>query len=219
MGGTGIGNDFSIRTNPYSVWIDPRTGRRFTDEAGDRRSRALAELELGDDPEYPILVVDAVGPEYAPHTEMAVKKGVVREFDDLESLADHYGIPAGALADEIERYNGYVDAGEDPDFHKAVGFATRLETPPWYGMRLWPQVHYTNGGVKIDAGARVVDADGDPIPGLYAAGEITGGIHGRSRLTSNAIASCLVFGNIAGSNAAGGGFPFDSPPTATSRTR
>ncbi len=74
--------------------------------------------------------------------------------------------------------------------------------PPYYAMRLWPKVHHTMGGVCIDTSARVINIDGQVIPGLYAAGEVTGGVHGACRLGSCAITECLVFGRIAGRNAA-----------------
>ena len=71
-------------------------------------------------------------------------------------------------------------------------------------MRLWPRVHYTMGGLAIDPKARVLAADGKVIPGLYAAGEITGGVHGMVRLGTVSIVDCLIFGRIAGKSAAEG---------------
>ena len=73
---------------------------------------------------------------------------------------------------------------------------------PFYAAKRVPTVHHTMGGLKIDTGARVLDMNDKPIPGLYAAGEVTGGIHGANRLGGNAITDISVFGKIAGANAA-----------------
>ena len=74
--------------------------------------------------------------------------------------------------------------------------------PPYYAIRLWIKVHYTMGGVKINSKAQLIDINNQPTPNLYAAGEVTGGIHGASRLGGCAVTECLVFGRIAGTNAA-----------------
>ena len=83
-----------------------------------------------------------------------------------------------------------------------TGTAALLDSPPYYAVRLWPKVHYTPGGVGIDPRARVIDLDGRPIPGLFAAGEVGGGVHGASRLGSCSLTDCIVFGRIAGQQAA-----------------
>jgi succinate dehydrogenase/fumarate reductase flavoprotein subunit len=83
--------------------------------------------------------------------------------------------------------------------------AQPLNEPPFYAIRLWPKVHYTLGGVGIDVQAQVIGLDGCPIPRLFAAGEVCGGIHGASRLGSSALTECIVFGRIAGRHAAAPG--------------
>jgi succinate dehydrogenase/fumarate reductase flavoprotein subunit len=133
----------------------------------------------------------------------ALKKGVVRKFNSLEELAAAYEIPLDELEATIDRFNGYVKKGTDEDHGKPIlPDAAPLAVPPYYAIRLWPKVHFTMGGVQIDTRARVIDVDGKPIPGLYAAGEVTGGVHGACRLGSCAITECLVMGRIAGRNAA-----------------
>ncbi|WP_419257415.1 FAD-binding protein [Campylobacter fetus] len=77
-----------------------------------------------------------------------------------------------------------------------------LTKPPFYAWQALPKVHHTMGGVKIDTEARVIDKNGNIIEGLFSAGEAVGGPHGASRLGSCAIPDCLVFGRIAGKNAA-----------------
>ena len=101
----------------------------------------------------------------------------------------------------MEKYNSYVDAGEDADFGKNV-FGTKIETAPYYAVIEKPSVHHTMGGVQINTEAQVLNESGEPIEGLFAAGEVTGGVHAGNRLGGNAIADCMVFGRIAGANAA-----------------
>lgn len=91
---------------------------------------------------------------------------------------------------------------KDLDFNKPiVKGAKPIQHGPYYVMRLWPKVHYTMGGIRINKNAQVQNFNGETIEKLYAAGEVTGGVHGASRLGSCAITECLVFGRIAGKNA------------------
>jgi succinate dehydrogenase/fumarate reductase flavoprotein subunit len=128
---------------------------------------------------------------------------VVRQFDELRELSEAYGIPGDALQETVERYNRAVAVGIDLEFGKPFyPGVVPLDHPPFYGMRLWPKVHHTMGGVQINTQAQVLDLEQRPIPGLYAAGEVTGGIHGACRLGSCAMTECLIFGRIAGRSAA-----------------
>ncbi len=149
-------------------------------------------------------IVDAVGS--AKDTESlndCLRNGKVRAFEDLDALAAAYGMPAKALAATVADYNRAIADGRRDAFGKALGpAACTVATPPFYALRLYPKVHYTPGGVRIDQRARVIDLHGNPIPRLFAAGEVTGGVHGASRLGSCALTECLVFGRIAGQEAA-----------------
>ena len=130
-------------------------------------------------------------------------KGVVRKFGDLQKLAAAYEIPQDELAATVNRFNRYVTTRHDEEFEKPIlPDAVPLSQTPYYAIRLWPKVHFTMGGVQINIRAQVINLDQEPVKGLYAAGEVTGGIHGACRLGSCAITECLVFGRIAGSNAA-----------------
>jgi succinate dehydrogenase/fumarate reductase flavoprotein subunit len=104
----------------------------------------------------------------------------------------------------LDHYNASVKNGRDVDFGKPLKKDLKpIEHPPFYAIRLTPKVHHCMGGVQIDDHARVIDIETHrPIKGFFAAGEITGGIHGASRLGSMSIIDCLVFGRIAGRNAA-----------------
>ena len=193
----------------YGIWVDPETGERFVNELEDRRTRAEAQLNLGSDPEYPISIADSVA---ASHREAAVQTGiehdVVFEFDSLEALANEFGIPLEGLKSQIEEWNSYVESGTDDQFGKYISDAVEpLGTPPWYAARLWPKVHHTMGGVEINVDTEVIEDD-EPIPNLYAAGEVAGGVHGGCRLGSAATADCLVYGRLAGAKAAGASNPY-----------
>lgn len=185
----------------YGIVIDPSTGRRFANELADRKTMADAILEVG---QPCIGIADAQGVERSGwNIDRCLRRGVVKQFDQLEELASAYGLPLGALKATVKRYNGHVESGLDQDFGKPIlPNADPLAHPPYYAIRLWPKVHHTMGGVQINTGAQVVGLDRQPIAGLYAAGEVTGGVHGACRLGSCAITDCLVFGRIAGRNAA-----------------
>jgi succinate dehydrogenase/fumarate reductase flavoprotein subunit len=135
--------------------------------------------------------------------EHCLKRGYVKAFSSLTDLASAYDLPNGRLEDEVADYNRLIrTGGADPLGKPLKEGAKTLDTSPFYAMRLWPKVHYTPGGVGIDARTRVLDLHGHPIPRLYAAGEVCGGIHGASRLGCCALTECIVFGRIAGRQAA-----------------
>jgi len=104
------------------------------------------------------------------------------------------------LADTVKKYNSYVDAGVDPEFHKDT-FSLKVEKAPFYATPRKPAVHHTMGGLKIDTSTRVLDEKGNPIKNLYAAGEVAGGIHAGNRLGGNALTDIFTFGRIAGKTA------------------
>ena len=112
-------------------------------------------------------------------------------------------IDATVLAETVETYNSYVASGTDADFGRA-SMARQLTQAPYYMVEVGPAVHHTMGGIKIDTEARVINMDGKAVPGLYAAGEVTGGVHGANRLGGNAMADITIFGRIAGKSAAEG---------------
>ena len=110
----------------------------------------------------------------------------------------------GAAANFVETmntWNASVAAGEDAEFDRSNGMDGDLSTAPYYAIKIAPGIHHTMGGLKINTDAQVLDTDGSIIPGLYAAGETTGGVHGGNRIGGNAVCDFVVFGRIAGSNA------------------
>jgi succinate dehydrogenase/fumarate reductase flavoprotein subunit len=132
-----------------------------------------------------------------------LRKGVVKKFERIDEIAAYYKIPASDLIDTVTRFNGYVENRHDDEFDKPIlSNAGPIDNPPYFCVRVWPKVHYTMGGILINSNAQVIDLSNQPMKGFYAAGEVTGGVHGACRLGSCAIADCLVFGRIAGKNAA-----------------
>ena len=129
--------------------------------------------------------------------------GAVVEANTLEELAQKCKMDLTKLKASIDAYNKAVET-KTPD---ELGFVAnnkadrQMTEGPWYASRKVPTVHHTMGGIKINPQGQVLDAEGNVIPGLYAAGEVTGGIHGSNRLGGNAIADCMVFGRTAGTNA------------------
>ena len=117
-----------------------------------------------------------------------------------KELAAQIGVPADTFAATMNTWNSYVAAKNDPDFAR-VSFANPLDTAPYYAIKVTAGIHHTMGGVKINTSTQVIDVNGNVIPGLFAAGEVTGGVHGANRLGGNAVSDFVVFGRIAGEEA------------------
>ena len=132
--------------------------------------------------------------EYLFNNKLLVKADTIKE------AADFFGIDAKELEKTVERYNQYARDGKDLEFNKRGKLTPFTKEGPFYIMKAVPAVHHTMGGLKIDEDARVIGENGQPIKGLFAAGEVTGDIHGTNRLGSDAIADITVFGKIAGKN-------------------
>ena len=133
--------------------------------------------------------------------ESLLADGHSYKADTLEELAEVIGVDAEALQASVDKYNEGMLAGED-EFGKACDASSVIEEGPFYASLRTPTVHYTMGGIEINPDTEVLDADGDPVPGLYAAGEVTTGIHGNNRLGGNAYPDIMTFGRIAGLEAA-----------------
>jgi len=200
--GFGVGSMFSMLAGfPYGILIDLKTGARFVNEQSDRKLLVDAMLSSGRES---IAIVDQKGVRHASTLQQCLKRGVVMKFDTIEELAVTNQAPLAPLKETIEAYNSFIDNGRDDEFGKPIPKDLHpLRHPPFYSIRLVSKVHHCMGGIQINHRGQVVHIDThQPIGRFYAAGEITGGIHGLSRLGSAAITECLVFGRIAGQNAA-----------------
>jgi len=200
--GFGYVSNYSIYNFAHSISINIKTGRRFMNEIADRKVRSDAQLANRDDQGNPLPPITITSYEHAkehPTLEKVLKYGVGWKFDSLEEIAKKWNIPLEALKAQVEEYNGYVKAGEDKQFGKPMEKAKdKYLKAPFVVVRNWPKVHYCQGGARIDVDARVLDSfTWKPIPGLYAAGEVAGGVHGLSRLGSCAIPDCMVMGMTA----------------------
>lgn len=184
--------------------VDRKTGKRFMDEHAGRKIKSDAELNvIGSDKNYPIAICDdaivkAINPSFVK-APLAAKTVFIA--NTLEELADHFGIKKDAFLAEVKRFNQFVKEGEDKDFKRILKFNNGLDIskPPFYGVEVAPKIHHTMGGVLTNTKAQVISSKThQPIPGLYAGGEITGGVHGASRLGTVAVLDALTFGMVAG---------------------
>ena len=177
-----------------------KEGKRYVNEYSERD--VLSKAALAQTDKLFFIICDNKTAKNADVAGMEAKGNVV-SANTLEELANKLGIPADTFVAEIERYNSFVDNQKDEDFGKAF-FGEKIDEAPFVATPRSPSLHHTMGGVTIDTSAHVLDTKGAIIPGLYAAGEVTGGIHAGNRLGGNAMTDFLVFGRIAGASAAKG---------------
>lgn len=189
------------------IFVDKK-GKRFVAE--DERRDVLREAILNLPEKYGFTVLDnEVFQGYdkiTKDTTMAgIKEGDAWTANTLEELASKMGVPSDAFVATVKRYNEVIVAQKnDPDFGKKPRNLTKvIAKPPFWACYAGMAVHHTMGGLNINTKAQVLDQDRKVIPGLYAAGEVAGGIHGANRVGGNAVADIFVFGRIAGANAAG----------------
>ncbi|MGL4372536.1 MAG: FAD-binding protein, partial [Turicibacter sp.] len=171
-----------------------KNGERFYNELETRDNVAAAILEQQDSEAF--LVFDEVIREGLHAIEDYIHAGVVVEADSLEQLAAIINVDAKALETTIDAYNTAVETQNDP-----IGRTSLLHpitTAKFYAIQISPIIHHTMGGVKINTDTQVLNENGDVIQGLFAAGEVTGGVHGANRLGGNAVADIIVYGRQAG---------------------
>ena len=173
-------------------------GKRFIDEVGTRD--VVSAAEIAQTGSYSWLVVDQAMVDASSVIQGYIKKGYTVTGATYEELGKAMGVDAAAFAETMDKWNGYVEAKNDPDFGR-TSFANPLNTAPYYAVKVIAGVHHTMGGLKINANTEVLNEKGEVIPGLFAAGEVTGGVHGANRLGGNAVADFTVFGRIAGAAA------------------
>lgn len=188
-------------------------GQRFVDELSTRDvvSAKIFEhckpLKLENGEEGPtvarlLLNEEAVGLFIAEAFAFYTKMGLIQEFNSVEELAVSMQIPTATLLDTFEKYEAAATEGVC-EFGKTTfpaHFHPRVDQK-LYSMMITPALHYTMGGILIDTNARVLTSSKDVIPGLFAAGEVTGGVHGANRLGGNSLLECVVFGRTAGREA------------------
>ena len=174
-------------------------GERFIDEVGTRD--VVSAAEIAQPGSYSWLIVDQAMADASSVIQGYIKKGYTKNGATYEELAKELDVDPATFANTMETWNGYVEAKNDPDFGR-TSFANPLNNGPYYAIKVTAGVHHTMGGVTINSATEVLKEDGTVIPGLFAAGEVTGGVHGANRLGGTAVADFVVFGRIAGESAA-----------------
>ncbi len=182
-----------------------KEGKRFVQEDGRRDTICLAVLAQTDSMFY--FLESADGNYTDVDTALSAdgfslrsleEQGYVYIADTLDEMAEKLGMDADTLKATVASFNESVAAGEDKDGFGRTLFSTQMTKGPWVATPRTACLHHTMGGVHIDTSCRVLNTEGNAIKGLYAAGEITGGIHGANRLGGNAVVDTVVFGKLAG---------------------
>ncbi|HTG01368.1 MAG TPA: flavocytochrome c [Nitrospirota bacterium] len=174
-------------------------GSRFVNELTTRDAASAAILAQTGKSAY--LVFDEGIRKSLKQIDGYFHLGLVVSGNTIAELAEKIKVPASQLEATINAYNKAYDEKNDSVF-KRPDLPRPIRTPGFHAIEVLPGVHYTMGGLKINADSQVIAKDGKPIPGLFAAGEGTGGVHGANRLGGNSISQTITFGRIAGENAA-----------------
>ncbi|MBJ8326310.1 flavocytochrome c [Streptococcus pacificus] len=182
-----------------AILVDSK-GNRFVNEleTRDKVSAAINQLE----PNHAFVIFDDALKGRVPAIDKYDEKGLVAKSDSIEGLAKEIVTESETLKNTLEKWNQAVADASDTDFGRTTGMENDLSTGPFYAIKIAPGIHHTMGGLKINTEAQVLNKDGKAIPGLYAAGEVTGGIHGQNRIGGNAVADIIIFGRQAGEQSA-----------------
>ena len=186
-----------------------KEGKRFVNEGARRDEICLASLRQTDGLFYMLESGDGAGyvdikdPDWRSADgftfQYLEENGYIIVADTLDEMAEKLGCSADDLKATVDAFNKSVETGKD-EFGRTL-YSTKLENGPWVATPRKACVHHTMGGVTIDTETRVLNENGEAIKGLYAAGEITGGLHGANRLGGNAVVDTVVFGKLAGETA------------------
>lgn len=195
IGGPGVAHYYQIN----------KSGERFMAEDGRRDTMTAAMLAQEDTLGFIISSAESTDGtgfnHWGDNIDELVEEGTVFRADTIEDLAEQIGVDPTVFSETHDKFNSYVESGVDEDFGRTL-FGNPLVTPPFYASPRVPTVHHTMGGIKINLNGQALNEADEVIPGLYAAGEVTGGIHGGNRLGGNALVDIHVFGRAAGTAAA-----------------
>lgn len=194
-----------VRLEGRSILVN-KEGKRFVEELERRDVISKATVAQTDSVSYMFwdeasMEASKVNVKHKKEYDNLIERGILVKADTIEDAAAHFGIDAEELKKTVANYNEYAANGKDLEFNKR-GELVAFTDGPYYIMKSRPAIHHTMGGIKINTNAEVLNTAGEVIDGLYAAGEVTGDIHGTNRLGSDAIADITVFGRVAGRNAA-----------------
>jgi len=177
-------------------------GRRFVNELATRDIVATAILKQADGKALLLLGDTAAKMFGLPAIDFYCSRGLFQKSIGAKDTADMLKVSESELEAQLRIYNAAVESGLDADFGRVCMPTTFNVSGPFYVAQVEPVVHYTMGGVRIDTEGRVLREDGSVVEGLFAAGEVTGGVHGTNRLAGNSLLECCVFGQRAGRSAA-----------------
>ena len=177
-------------------------GKRFVNDLAGRDVVSQAELKQPDG--YCFIIFDQNLVDHLALSQRFIDGGYTVSGETYEELAQNMGLTGDAVqnfVNTMDTWNKSVANGIDEEFGRNNGMDDDLSTAPFYAIKIAPGIHHTMGGIKINSSAEVIDTEGNVIPGLFAAGETTGGIHGGNRVGGNAVCDFIVFGRIAGQSA------------------
>ncbi|CAJ1198447.1 Fumarate reductase flavoprotein subunit [Companilactobacillus paralimentarius] len=171
-------------------------GRRFVNELDTRKNVTQAIDDLGGTGAY--LILDTSIRQRVKAIEFYDHVGLVESGKDLTELAEKTNLNPENLQATVEKWNKAVEANKDSEFNRSTGMERTISQGPFFAIHIAPAVHYTMGGVAINHNTQVLNTDNQVIEGLFAAGEVVGGLHGNNRIGGNSIAETVVFGRQAG---------------------
>ncbi|WP_312689318.1 flavocytochrome c [Kosakonia sp.] len=175
-------------------------GNRFFNEMSTRDKVSAAIIALPE--HYAYIVFDEHVRAKNKAADEYIARGFVTSASSPRELADKLGMDMHAFLATLERYNGFVEKQHDDDFGRTTALRAPINEGPFHAIQIAPGVHHTMGGVTINTQTEVLNTARQVIPGAYAAGEVVGGIHGGNRIGGNAVADIIIFGTLAGHQAA-----------------
>lgn len=171
------------------------SGRRFVNELDTRKN--VSNAIIAQDTKHAFLILDQKVYQRVKALAFYESIGLVEKAEILDELATKIGIDSDNLQSTVTNYNRQIENDSEDEFKRHTGLK-EINQGPFYGIHIAPAIHYTMGGIHIDDQCHVLDENGDIVPGLLAAGEVTGGLHGNNRVGGNSIAETIVFGRQAG---------------------
>ena len=175
-------------------------GKRFVNELNTRKIVSNAITALPEHSAY--LILDQGIRDHVKAIEFYDKVGLVVHGETIEDLAKKINVDPSNLKQTVATWNQAVENHDDAEFGRTTGMDRGITNPGFFAIHIAPAIHYTMGGIHITPKTQVLDGNGDIIKGLFAAGEVAGGLHGNNRVGGNSIAETIVFGRQAGQQVA-----------------
>ncbi|MDF2821054.1 MAG: flavocytochrome c [Clostridiales bacterium] len=176
-----------------------QSGKRFTDELLTRD--VVSAAVIAQEGSYSYIIFDQLLRDNLSAIEKYVDSNITVQGNTIEELAEQINVDPKTLAETLTTWNEAVASKNDAEFNRTTGMDNNTSVGPFYAIKIAPGVHHTMGGVEINTKSEVISKDGTAIPGLFAAGEVTGGVHGANRIGGNAVADIVVFGRVAAKSA------------------